>query len=377
MKILVNNQDWGQNEMRRLNDTYGGVGYYRLWKPYQQIVGHDKEFIGQAIKRYGPEGEERWDKLFQDNDVYWTSYFCNDKVASNIFYHRDKHKKKVIVDVDDNYLDILASNPLYDKYKPTKKNRSILGATLFFSDAVTVSTEPLKQRLIQYFKEIHGQDLSHKIYVLPNFNDLEDWNHRPAKKKKFIIGYSGSNSHHDDLEMMMPHLGRLMEKYPHVHCEIVGSLDHNHFNVFETFSSKVLNRCEILSGTWTFNEYPAYLANRGWSIGLAPLVDSPFTRCKSPIKFFEYSTYAIPTIASPVYPYIISTTNNSVITDEENALLAKPSEWFEKMERLVLDAELREKLGTNAKKHIIDHWQYKDSGLGEKINKMLGEISRA
>jgi len=372
MKILVNNQDWGQNEQRRIEDTYGGVGYYRLWKPYQQIKGHDKEFIGQNIKKYGKNYAERWDNIFKDIDVYWTSYFVEERTAAAMFNFRDKHKKKVIIDVDDNYLDILPSNPLYDKFKPTKKNRAILGATLSFADAITVSTEPLKQRLLRHFKEVYGLDK--KIFVLPNFNDVNDWNHVPEKQDKFIIGYSGSNSHQDDLRMVMPVVDKIMRKYKHVHLEVIGSIDKQALNIFNDFDPKCLDRCDILSGTWTFNEYPKYLASRGFDIGLAPLVDSAFTRSKSHIKWMEYSMYKIPTIASEVYPYYMPLWERETIEHDTTGLLVKPSEWFDAIENLVLDGKKRKELGENAYKYVKNNWQYESSGMDEKIDFMLKNI---
>lgn len=372
MKILVNNQDWAINEQRRLLDTYGGVGYYRVWKPYQMIEGFDKEFIGFNIKRYGTERGERWDNLFRDVDVYWTSYFCEEKTASAMFYYRDRHKKKVIIDVDDNYLDILPSNPIYDKFKPTKKNRSVLSSTLFFADAITVSTEPLKQRLQKHFKEVH--DVNKKIFVLPNMNDIKDWNYTPRESEKFIIGYGGSNSHQDDLKMIFPALAKIMKKYPHVWLEVIGSIDKESLPIFDVFDQESLSRCDVHSGTWTFNEYPQYLAERGWKIGLAPLVDSAFTRSKSHIKWMEYSMFKIPTIASDVYPYRMPLFGRDTIEHEKTGLLIKPSEWFGSIESLIADEKKRKEIGQNAYDFVKEKWQYSHD-FSEKITAIIKEIS--
>ena len=331
MKILCNFQDWNHNEQRRLEDAYGGVGYYRIVKPSQFIKGHEVELIGQELKRYGKGLDMRYDNLFKDVDVYWTSYFCEGKTASAMFTARDKYSKKVIIDVDDNYLDILPTNPIYDKFRPTKKDRAYLSTTLFFADAITVSTEPLKQRLFRHFKDVHG--VEKKIFVIPNMNDLKDWNFETKKNTgKVIIGYPGSNSHYDDLKLLLPVIGKLLAKYPNLYFEAIGVIERDMLNLFEDFSPTSLERCDILSGTWTFNEYPPLMAARNWDIGIAPLVDSAFTRCKSHIKFMEFASLKIPCVASEVYPYFMDIGERRTIEHEKTGLLVKPSQWFDALE---------------------------------------------
>lgn len=46
MKILFERRDWKINEMRRLNDAYGGIDYYRIVKPAQQAKNHQADVIG-------------------------------------------------------------------------------------------------------------------------------------------------------------------------------------------------------------------------------------------------------------------------------------------------------------------------------------------
>ncbi len=48
-------------------------------------------------------------------------------------------------------------------------------------------------------------------------------------------------------------------------------------------------------------QYPKLLA--GFDIGLAPLIDSPFNRCKSDLKYVEYGKVGVPAVFSKVGPY--------------------------------------------------------------------------
>ena len=357
-KILFYRNDYTANASRQADDLWGGVGYYRIIQPSKHIKGHKVTVVGTKISQPGETKEQQWHRIFREYDIFWTTYFTDPHLASQIFYHRDKYGKKVIIDVDDNYLDVATTHPLYDRFKETKKDRAFLSTILTFADAITVSTEPLKQRIAEHLKKVYNMEKP--IFIIPNMNDIKDWNFKPAKKNKdkIVIGYSGSNSHYDDLQMMFPALAKIMDKYPNVYFETMGALGKENIKLFSCFSESAKLRCDILPSTWTFKEYPKHLASMKWNIGLCPLVSSKFTECKSHIKFLEYSAYKIPTIASKVYPYYVSSFNREIIDDGETGLLVRPNEWFDALEKLILDKSLREKLGENAYKQIKEEWQY-------------------
>lgn len=358
MKILFYRNDHSANVNRKLEDGYGGVGYYRIVQPSKYITGHDVSIVGMGLTKVGESRDKRWERIFKENDVFWCSYFYDAEEASSMYYHRDKFKKKVVIDLDDDYLSIFPSHPLYDVMKPTKKNRAFCSTILSFADVITVSTEPLKQKIQEHMKKVYNLDK--KVVVIPNMNDKNDWNYKPAKKdkKKIVIGYTGSYSHDDDLKMCFPAIAKIMDKYLHVYFQTMGALGNENLQLYNCFSDDAKLRCDIFPSTSTFKDYPKHLASMRWDIGIAPLIDEAFQRSKSPIKFFEYSMYKIPTIASRVYPYFVSALEREIITHEETGLLVKPSEWFDALEDLILHADKRKLLGENAYKHVTEEWQY-------------------
>jgi glycosyltransferase involved in cell wall biosynthesis len=377
MKILINFADYLHTADRKRLNTYGGIGYYRQIKPSEQIEGHEVKVIGKEILHFGDTLEEQWDNLFKQYDVFWTSYFSNDRAAAAMYYHAQKHGKKVIIDIDDNYLDVPESNESYNKFKKTKKDRAFLSAILSLADALTVSTEPLRDRLRAHIKSVHGIDKP--IYLIPNMNDVKDWLHTPVEKSKdkVYIGYSGSNSHQDDLKMVMPAIAKVMNKHKHVHFELIGAIAKDKIDEYFLgmgFEPESLNRIGLLAATSTFRDYPKWLADQKWDIAIAPLVDTAFTRSKSHIKWMEYSMFKLPTVASRVYPYFMDVFNHKTIEHGVTGFLCKPSEWEATLEKLVLDKELREKIGNNAYEHVRDTWQYKDSEIKNVINEMLENL---
>lgn len=371
--------DWQANAERQIKDKYGGVGYYRIVKPAEFLKGHEVDVVGIGLGRKGEGREQKWDRIFREYDVFWTSYFSDPQEASAIFYNRDKYKKKVVIDLDDNYLAIAATHPLFDNFKSGKRDRAFISTILSFADVITVSTEPLKQALLDHFRSISEmtkvKEAEKKIIVLPNMNDVRDWNfvRVPTEKKKVVIGYSGSNSHYDDLEMFLPHLARTMDKYPHVHFEIMGSVtEKDARKLFEGFSRSATDRCDLLPSTWTFEEYTEKMSQLEWDIGVAPLVDTDFTRAKSHIKFMEYSMYQIPIIASKVYPYCIPSFEREVVTDGETGLLVEPKDWESALSELIESKEKREALGRQAYAHVNENWQY-----GPEFSDRIAEVVKA
>jgi glycosyltransferase involved in cell wall biosynthesis len=373
-KILMNFADYLHTPERKKQNTYGGIGYYRTIKPSQQIKGHEVRVIGKEILHFGNTLEEQWDNVFKEYDVYWISYFSNDTAGAAMIYYAQKHKKKIVIDVDDNYLDVPESNEMYDKFKKTKKDRAYLSTILSFADVITVSTEPLKEKLYNHFKMVHGMEK--KIVVIPNMNDIKDWDFIPAPKHedKVVIGYTGSNSHMDDLKMVMPSIATIMKKYPNVYLEVLGAIPKDKIKEYfggAGFNQDCLMRINMLPATATFKEYPEYLSEQKWDIGICPLVDSAFTRAKSHIKWLEYSMYKIPVVASRVYPYFMELKGKQTIEDGVTGFLCKPKDWVATLERLIENKKLREEIGNNAYEYIKKEWQYDTLDWSQIINEIV------
>jgi glycosyltransferase involved in cell wall biosynthesis len=379
-KILAAFTDYGHTPERKVKNTYGGIGYYRIIKPMEQLAKfHDVRVVGQEITAYGSNIEEQWDNIFKEFDVFWTGYFADPHAAGAIFYYAQKHGKKVIIDIDDNYLDIPESNQLYDRFKHTKHERAYLSATLSLADAISVSTIPLKNRLDAHFKERHG--LNKTFIHVPNMNDVADWAETPIQlpKDRFTIGYSGSNSHKDDFDMVIEPILEIMRKYDHVWFEVLGLLSMKdlvkHIGThLKTGDDDLLLRMALVGATPTFREYPKWLSERPWHVGIAPLVDTQFTRAKSHIKWMEYSMFEIPTIASNVYPYSMPVRGVETITDGKTGALCNKNDWYETLEDAVLHHDRYKKMAQQAKQHITQNWQYNNSTLGEDIAKSLNAI---
>ena len=81
-----------------------------------------------------------------------------------------------------------------------------------------------------------------------------------------------------------------------------------------------------------------------WDIGLAPLADTAFNRCKSAIKTLDYAALGMAVVASDVDVY------RGSLADGHGGLLAAndPGAWFVTLSRLVRDDTLRRGLAQGA-----------------------------
>lgn len=161
----------------------------------------------------------------------------------------------------------------------------------------------------------------------------------------------------------MPALEKLMIKYPFLHVEFMGGLEKEQVQqLFAGIDLNILNRIEVTGGTPSWKEYPKKLSKTKWDIGICPLIDDEFNRNKSHIKWMEYSTYKIPTVASMVYPYYKKIDGVDAIKDGKTGFLANDTkDWVEKLSKLIENKELREEIGNNAYNYIKDNLTIQDN----------------
>ena len=110
----------------------------------------------------------------------------------------------------------------------------------------------------------------------------------------------GSTTHARDLALIMPALQRLVTDFPErVTIDVVGMTPE-----FELPPG--IRR--VVPPFYATQSYPAFVHwvnthTPGWHIGLAPLADTAFNRCKSPIKAIDYAAMGLAVLASDTAVY--------------------------------------------------------------------------
>jgi glycosyltransferase involved in cell wall biosynthesis len=175
-----------------------------------------------------------------------------------------------------------------------------------------------------------------------------------------VIGYMGSKGHVGDLAMVVPAIERLMDEMPELRFETYGTIAPP--EALARFGDRVGHH----PPTTNYVGFVSTLCSLGWWIGLAPLEDTPFNRCKADTKWVEYSHAGIPTIASdlPVY--------GRACADGAGLLVENGEHWYHAITTLLDDAELRGRLVERAQAKLVS--VYNHAALERQL---LGVFERA
>lgn len=168
-------------------------------------------------------------------------------------------------------------------------------------------------------------------------------NSQKKNPDKVVIGYpSGSNTHQRDLAVALPALIRILKEFPNVDLHLCGFIDLP--EELAPFRDRVVMRPFVHHLL-----LPEFLA--AFDINIAPLESTPFCEAKSEIKFLEAALVKVPTVASSTEPFrgVIHNGNTGYLAGSEN-------EWYEHLKKLVVEPELRRKMGQSALDDVTEHW---------------------
>lgn len=250
-----------------------------------------------------------------------------------------KHQSRlaaIIFDIDDNIYHIPFSNPASAINRSAAHIGRGLREAMHLADAIFTTTPVLEALYAPVGKP---------IFILPNVLDL-----RPAAVVKrpphandtVLIGWAGSPTHKDDVDILYGVLAAVASRFPQVRYEFIG---------YEPrWAQRQLGQRYSTSEIVSYTEYLEHIA--GWDIGLAPVAMNRFNAGKSCLKFLDYAAVGLAVVATDYITY------NTVITDGETGLLAGNSykEWVKAISTLVAQMTLRERLAANARALVWEHW---------------------
>lgn len=258
----------------------------------------------------------------------------------NVIKECRKKNKISVYEVDDNFFRIPKGHPEYGIKRHLQYLRCI--PLIKNVDAVTVTTENLKKDLLRWNKN---------IFILPNYVDAELFNSQARSSEKtqtLTVGYVGGVWHRADFHELVPTLQKVLQDFSgKIQLKWIGNIP----DELKNFPS--VNWIEKISN---YEHYAKILSSSRIHIGLAPLKDNLFNRCKSNIKYLEYGICGMAGIYSKLAPY-------ENVKDGETGLIVKehtPQAWYTAIKTLIENDALREKIRLNAfndvlKNHLIQN----------------------
>lgn len=240
--------------------------------------------------------------------------------------------------------DDLIFDPAFAQYSPgvvngqvglpeTMRSFALHRAALASFAAVSVSTQPLADCIAS----TNGQT---SVYVLPNAVHWR-WHAMPEaevprRDERPVIGYfPGTRSHDRDFSLVSKAISRVLDRHPEAVLSVTGPLN---FTV-EARANQVVHHEKV-----PFPRFHERFA--GVSVNLAPLEETPFTRCKSALKVIEGAFWNVPTICSPL--------PDAERFVGEGALLASGHKEFEaNLERLLVEPEFHAKVSSGLRQRVL------------------------
>jgi glycosyltransferase involved in cell wall biosynthesis len=239
-------------------------------------------------------------------------------------------RKKMIYDFDDAIWIPVTSE--YNKTASRYKNFSKIGSICRLAYHVTVGNE---------FLENYARKFNESTSVIPTVVNTTDAHN--VLQKQFTnnpsIGWTGTFSTLPYLNLVIPVLQRLQEKY-----------DFTFYVIADKDPELPLKNFRFIK--WKRETETDDLLN--FHIGLMPLHDDEISRGKCGFKAIQYMSLGIPALVSPVG------VNTKIVDNGVNGFICeKEDDWYDKMELLLNNPELREKMGAAARNKIQSHYSVK------------------
>ncbi|HEX8354228.1 MAG TPA: glycosyltransferase family 4 protein [Pyrinomonadaceae bacterium] len=264
--------------------------------------------------------------------------------AAEALVRRARHDgARILYSIDDNLLDLKPAG--FNRWPFTTEE---LMAVRYFAreaDGIMVATEHLKERLAR---------LNPNIYVVPNALDERLWLGDPPAEPpagrggRKVIGYMGTQTHDADLMMILQPLRAALRRHAgEVELQLVGGVADR--AVIEAFAGLPVSVLDVGGHV----EYPDFARWMGrsvkWDLAIAPLEVDEFTRCKSDIKFLDYSILGIPGVYSrgPVYGGTVRHLETGFLADNNTR------SWAEAFELMLTDDALRRRLAKAAHEYTL------------------------
>lgn len=257
-----------------------------------------------------------------------------------------------ICDTDDHYF-----TPV-----PDNKNRDALSEGIPFFEKVirgvqlvTVTGRVLREEMLHY---------NPSVLILPNLIDPRQYPQRPARGGAVRIGWTGGNTHLLDLAMVLPAIQIVQERtdaefvlFGLYGSPIQETVEHSralreedlvHLSAFDAAFVRMswqLDRIRYEHRLAVpYEAYASELAEADLDIGICPIRDVLFNRCRSAIKYYQYAAVGTVTLASHVYPY----------AEECNCTVENTTEaWADALTELVLDAQKRRKTLLEQRRYVL------------------------
>lgn len=281
-------------------------------------------FIKTFIKRcWQIKKINQCDVIIIYRELHWFNFLTTHWM--NIIKNKTQ---KIIFDFDD-AIWLKEKNILAEWIKsPAKKFQTLVA----HADMVIAGNSYLSHYAQQWNKNVH---------IIPTCVDTDYFVSIPEikDKNKCVIGWMGSHSTIQHLQIILPVLKKIKQLYPFVEFKLIAKKTYlQELNIYVEDWQKE-NEVKILNS---------------FDIGIMPLPNDEWSKGKCGLKILTYLSCEIPCVASNVgvNKEIIDKTNGGFVCNNEE-------EWLEKLSLLIENKVLRETFGKQGRQGIKKYYSIK------------------
>ena len=325
----------GRRNVLFCTGSRGAVGYYRCYLPSVFLHRYSKDFNAVTVG------------ALDDKDVYldWADIIVWNELYddyNHAAFERARSAGKInLYEIDDFMHASFGEKSFFAGYTPDTPAHKRMIRWMNDCDGMIVSTD--------YLRDCYSGMVDVPVRTVHNAVDID----RLEKMRSthvfdnVRILWQGGPSHYEDLLMLVNPLARIKDEYGRrVKITLYG------------FDGKRRDR----DGKWHIADIPfdhfapgdgiddffTRMGDMGQHIGLCPLVDDEFNLAKSNLKWLDYSSFGMATIASNVGPYRAS------ITHDVDGLLVDNTDdaWYAALKTLIDNAQKRELLSAAAQASV-------------------------
>lgn len=247
----------------------------------------------------------------------------------------------------------------------TKLLRRVAKRLIFdFDDAIFLASsgKPSSTRYRRFARMVRAADqvwagndfladearcLSEQTVTMPTV--VDERHYQPAGRETggnevIDLVWIGSSSTRKYLEKLIPVLNRLTELCPALRLKIVADFDLPNLKMPQ------------LRIDWSEQVETEALASA--DIGIAPMIDNPWTRGKCGLKVLQYMAAGLPVVTDAVG------VNQQMVADNETGMLVRNDEqWCEAIIGLVANVGRRQQMGDKGRKRLLDQGYILDANL--------------
>lgn len=263
----------------------------------------------------------------------------------DVLYRIEERKRQGlpnVFEISDNFVAFQPKDSM-KAYFTDPLNLATVFQYISLSDAVQVSAAELSENF---------GFLNNRYMVFENqLMNVGDFHKREGRW--VTIGWGGSLSHLEDLDWVASAMVDICRAYPKVRFSFMGS--EKGFEYFADISEE--QRRYTPAGD--INDYYRFL--EGLDVGLAPLRDTAYNRCRSDVKFLEYASRGVVPVLSAISPYVKNARQGITAF-----LFRDKKELMNVLSMLVENPDVRRAVAQNAYKYV-EAYRLEDLHSLEKV----------